>query len=66
MQKKQTATSEIRHGDKFKAYEITTGRKAKVGQPFKATRVTAKKVEAKDRHGWLRVFGLDTWRLEVV
>lgn len=56
----------IKRGDKFKAYEILTGRKAKVGGPFKAKRVTDKKVEAKDRHGWLRCFMTDLWRFEIV
>lgn len=55
-----------KNGEKFKAYEIATGKKAKVGGPFTAVRVTEKKVEAKDRHGWLRVFPFDIWRLEVV
>jgi len=55
-----------KHGEKFKAYEIETGRKAKIGGPFRAKRVTAQKVEAVDRHGWLRVFMTDMWRFKVV
>ena len=55
-----------KRGDNFKAYEIATGRKAKTGGPFKAKRVTDKKVEAVDRHGWLRVFSYDTWRFQKV
>ena len=55
-----------KRGEKFKAYEIETGQKAKLGGPFKAKRVTEKKVEAVDRFGWLRVFGFDTWRFQIV
>ena len=55
-----------KRGDKFKAYEIETGRKAKVGGPFKAKRVIDKKVDAVDRHGWLRVFSFDAWRFQIV
>lgn len=60
------ANDGIKNGDQFKAYEIETGRKAKIGGPFRAVRVTAKRVEAKDRHGWWRVFPLDRWRLQIV
>ena len=55
-----------KRGDKFRAYEIETGRKAKTGEPFRAKRVAANKVEAVDRFGWLRVFPFDVWRLQIV
>jgi len=44
----------------FKAYETATGRKALRG-PFKARRTTASRIEAVDRNGDLRTFGVHTW-----
>lgn len=52
-----------KNGEKFNAYDTTTGKKA-VGDPFKARRVTGSRVEAADRHGWLRVFNYDMWRFK--
>ena len=62
-----TTTKEVRpkNGQKFKAYEIATGQKAK-GDPFRAKRITSKKIEAVDRFGWLRVFPFDVWRFKLV
>ncbi|KPL21775.1 MAG: hypothetical protein AMJ75_09320 [Phycisphaerae bacterium SM1_79] len=53
-------------GQKFKAYDMSNGRRSKIGEPFEAKRITDKKVEAVDKYGCARVFSFDIWRFQIV